>query len=321
MKITILKRSFRLKNPFSISRGTRTEANVIVVCIEDAEVQGYGECVPYARYNESLESVSEAILDLQFPINRSDLQEALPAGAARNAVDCALWDIEAKQKKQPVWQLAGLSMPKPVMTAFTISLDHPDGMYKQALENHQRPLLKIKLDNEKIEERVIVVRKAAPNARLIVDANEAWNLENLESATELFKKLNIEMIEQPFAASHDDQLDLSNNDIVICADESCHDTHSLKNLNRHYGMINIKLDKTGGLTDALALRKEAQSMGFDIMAGCMIGSSLSMAPAMLIAQHAKIVDLDAPMLLAEDVEHPMQYTDGYAQPPSRKLWG
>ena len=322
MKIKVTARSYPLRHTFAISRGQRTVANVIEVCIEDSGACGYGECVPYQRYGESMESVAEAISSLEVPITRASLQKSLPPGAARNAVDCALWDLEAKQQGQPVWKLSGLDEPEAVITAYTISLDEPSRMHDDARQNRHRPLLKVKLGNERNRERICAVREGSPDARVIVDANESWTMQELESCLDAFRESGVEMIEQPLPAGMDDDLGkLEDNGIALCADESCHDRNSLEKLTSGYSIINVKLDKTGGLTEALALLQEARSRQLDIMVGCMIGSSLAMAPAVLLAQHARYVDLDGPLHMSSDINNGLTYSNSTVFPANSRLWG
>lgn len=312
---------FRLAKAFTISRGSRTEAVVVRVEITDNGMTGRGECVPYARYGETVESVTEQIRSLSMPISREQLQTALPAGAARNAVDCALWDLEAKLSGKRAWQLAGLAAPQPETTAFTLSLDTPDNMREEAAANAHRPLLKIKLGGEGDIARIEAVRAGAPEARIIVDANEGWTPEIYNEMAPVLLRLGVEMVEQPLPAASDDALLGLERILPVCADESCHDRASLPKLAGKYDIINIKLDKTGGLTEALELKKAAIEAGYGVMVGCMVGSSLAMAPAVLVAQHAAVVDLDGPLLLAEDRSTPIDYDAGKICSPAPELWG
>ena len=321
MQIFVSERSFPLKQSFTISRGSRSEARVLSVCIESGGFRGYGESVPYERYGETVEGALAEVRELGVPIDRHELQEALPAGAARNAVDCALWDLEAKSSGQRVWELAGLAEPRPLTTAFTISLDSPGKMRLEAERNSERPLLKVKLGGRGDIRRIEAVRAGAPRARIIVDANEGWGTEEFAEMSSRMMELGVEQIEQPFPANEDAVLDRIVSQIAICADESCHDRSSLSNLGGRYSAINIKLDKTGGLTEALALRDKAVAIGFKIMVGSMVASSLSMAPAVLVAQGADIVDLDGPLLLAEDRQPAMEYDGSRLEPASPDLWG
>jgi L-alanine-DL-glutamate epimerase-like enolase superfamily enzyme len=319
--ITVTPESFRLAEVFTISRGSRTEAKVLTVRVERDGVTGWGECVPYARYGESLESVAAQIAGLPDGIGRAELQEALPPGAARNAVDCALWDWEAKRAGHRVWDLAGLPAPGPVITAFTLSLDTPERMEAAAARHAHRPLLKIKLGTPDDMPRLEAVRRGAPKARIIVDANEGWTAEVYADLAPHLVRLGVALVEQPLPAKDDAALIGLARPVPVCADESCHDRASLKHLAGRYDMVNIKLDKTGGLTEALALRDAARAAGYQLMVGCMVGTSLAMAPAVLVAQGAEIADLDGPLLLAEDRPHPLAYDERGAHPPDAALWG
>jgi len=312
---------FPLAQVFRISRGARTQAEVVSVEINRNHFTGHGECVPYARYNETLESVIQQIESLPADIDRKTLQTMLPAGAARNAVDCALWDLESKTLNQPIWQLAGMQMPKQALTAFTLSLDEPENMLKQAKYNSNRPLLKIKLGTPNDMPRLEAVRLGAPNSEIIVDANEGWNAEIYTKLAPDLVRLGVKLVEQPLPANQDDALIGLPRPLPICADESCHDRSSLPQLVGKYDYVNIKLDKTGGLTEALLLKNKALEDGFKIMVGCMVGSSLAMAPATLIAQNATFVDLDGPLLLSQDRHHGLLYEDSWVYPPARELWG
>lgn len=317
MSLTVRTESFRLAQAFTISRGSRTEARVLTVTAGD----GRGECVPYARYGETLESVAAQVAGLPEGLGRAALQDALPPGAARNAVDCALWDAEAKAAGRRAWELAGLSAPGPVVTAYTLSLDSPEAMEAAARRHADRPLLKIKLGGEGDMARMEAVRRGAPRARVIVDANEGWTAEVYSDLAPHLVRLGVEMVEQPLPAGEDAILAEIARPLPVCADESCHDRASLPALAGKYDMINIKLDKTGGLTEALALRAAARAAGFRVMVGCMVGSSLAMAPAVLVAQGAEVVDLDGPLLLAQDREVPLRYDDSGVHPPEPALWG
>ncbi len=321
MKISVFRDVFKLAQVFTISRGSRTEAVVVRVEIEQDGFIGRGECVPYARYSETVESVTAQIESLVLPITRETLQELLPAGAARNAVDCALWDLESKKTGLPVWRLAGLDEPGPEVTAYTLSLDTPEKMKEQAAANAERPLLKIKLGGEGDIARIEAVREGAPDARIIVDANEGWTPEAYSKLAPVLVRLGVEMVEQPFPAGDDDALLQIERVLPVCADESCHDRSSLAALEGKYDMVNIKLDKTGGLTEAHALKKAAIAAGYQVMVGCMVGSSLAMAPAVLVAQSAAVTDLDGPLLLAEDRKHQLQYDEKGVYPSTKALWG
>jgi len=321
MTVTVTPENFRLAEVFTISRGSRTEAKVLTVRVTRDGVTGWGECVPYARYGESLESVTDEILGLPEDITREALQSALPPGAARNAVDCALWDWEAKRTGKRVWELAGLPAPAAEITAFTLSLDTPENMRAAAARHAQRPLLKIKLGTPDDMPRLEAVRAGAPDARIIVDANEGWTAEVYADLAPHLVRLGVALVEQPLPAGEDATLAGIDRPLPVCADESCHDRASLPDLRGKYDMVNIKLDKTGGLTEALALRDAARDVGYGIMVGCMIGSSLAMAPAVLVAQGAAVTDLDGPLLLAEDRDHPLRFDAAGVHPPERALWG
>jgi L-alanine-DL-glutamate epimerase-like enolase superfamily enzyme len=319
--ITVTPESFRLAEVFTISRGSRTEARVLTVRVARDGVTGWGECVPYARYGESPESVADQIAGLPAGITRAELQHALPPGAARNAVDCALWDWEAKRQGRRVWELAGLPAPGPVVTAFTLSLDTPERMEAAAARHAHRPLLKIKLGTPDDMPRLEAVRRGAPRARIIVDANEGWTAAVYADLAPHLLRLGVALVEQPLPAADDAALLGLARPVPVCADESCHDRTSLEHLAGKYDMVNVKLDKTGGLTEALALRDAARARGFQLMVGCMVGTSLAMAPAVLVAQGAEIADLDGPLLLAEDRPHPLAYDADGVHPPEPALWG
>jgi L-Ala-D/L-Glu epimerase len=319
--ITVTPDTFRLAQVFTISRGSRTEARVLTVRITRGGVTGWGECVPYARYGETLDSVTAQIESLPTGITRDALQTALPAGAARNAVDCALWDLWAKQTGQRVWQLAHLPEPGPMVTAYTLSLDTPENMRAAAAQNAHRPILKIKLGTPDDMPRLQAVRQGAPRTTIIIDANEGWTADVYGDLAPHLVQMGVALVEQPLPAGADDMLAEIARPLPVCADESCHDRHSLPGLKGKYDVVNIKLDKTGGLTEALALKTEAQALGYGLMVGCMVGSSLAMAPATLLAQGAAYTDLDGPLLLAEDRENPLRFDQAGVHPPARELWG
>ena len=321
MKVTVTPDVFKLAQVFTISRGSRTEAKVLTVRIEDGGHVGWGECVPYARYGETLESVTAEIEGLPAVFTRTELQSLLPAGAARNAVDCALWDLEAKTAGKPVWQLAGLPEPKPEITAYTLSLASPEEMQAQAAKNAYRPLLKIKLGTPEDMPRLEAVRVGAPEARIIIDANEGWSAEVYAALAPHLIRLGVELVEQPLPAGEDEALIGMDRPVPVCADESAHDCASLPKLKGKYDVVNIKLDKTGGLTEALKLRDAALAEGYQVMVGCMVGSSLAMAPATLVAQGALVTDLDGPLLLAEDRSEPLTFDAEGVHPPRSALWG
>ncbi len=321
MQIEVTRDVFRLAQVFTISRGSRTEAQVLTVRITDGDHHGWGECVPYARYGETLGSVEAEIAGLPEDFTRSSLMELLPAGAARNAVDCALWDLEAKRAGKRAWELAGLPAPHPEITAYTLSLDTPEAMQTQAAQNAHRPLLKIKLGTPDDMPRLEAVRAGAPEARIIVDANEGWSAEVYSDLAPHLVRLGVALVEQPLPAGDDAALIGMDRPVPVCADESCHDRASLPALRGKYDVVNIKLDKTGGLTEALELRAAALAQGYRVMIGCMVGSSLAMAPATLLAQGAMMTDLDGPLLLAEDRDRPLIFDDAGVHPPEAALWG
>jgi L-alanine-DL-glutamate epimerase-like enolase superfamily enzyme len=311
---------------FAISRGAKTEAVVVVVEISQGGHSGRGECVPYARYGETPEATLEAILGAQEILrkaldHRNALQTAFPAGAARNALDCALIDLEAKASGRRAWDLLGRPAPIPRATAYTISLGSPEAMAAATTRAAHRPLLKIKLGGDGDGARIAAVRRAAPDAELIVDANEAWTPENLEANLAFCAKAGVTLVEQPLPAGQDAALGRIQRPIAVCADESVHDRGSLEGLRERYDAINIKLDKTGGLTEAIAMADAGRALGFDLMVGCMVATSLSMAPATLIAQHARFVDLDGPLLLAKDRDGGLRYDGSTVFPPDAMLWG
>jgi L-alanine-DL-glutamate epimerase-like enolase superfamily enzyme len=310
---------------FTISRDSKTVAEVIVAEIEQADARGRGECVPYGRYGESIDSVMAQLESqrgaIEGGLDRAGLQQALPPGAARNALDCALWDLEAKLSHRPVWQLAGLRAPEPLTTAYTLSLDTAEKMGAAAKAQAGRPLLKLKLAGPQDLERVRAVRENAPGARLIVDANEGWTAADYTALAPGLAALGVALIEQPLPASADQPLAGLARPVPVCADESCHDRASLAHTAGRYDAVNIKLDKTGGLTEALALSTAARAAGYRIMVGCMLGTSLAMAPALLVAQGAEVVDLDGPLLLAKDRAPGLVYEGSRVAPSSPALWG
>jgi L-alanine-DL-glutamate epimerase-like enolase superfamily enzyme len=319
--ITVTDETFRLAQAFTISRGTKTEARVLTVRITRDGVTGWGECVPYARYGETLESVSAQIEGLPADLSRQALRSALPPGAARNAVDCALWDLEAKRTGKRTWDLVGLPVPGPVLTAYTLSLAAPEAMRFAAQTHAHRPILKIKLGTPDDMPRLEAVRSGAPRSRIIIDANEGWTPEVYTDLAPHLLRLGVELVEQPLPAGKDDMLAEITRPVPVCADESCFDRASLAGLRGKYDVVNLKLDKTGGLTEGLMTRDLAHQMGFKVMVGCMVGSSLAMAPAVLLAQGADWTDLDAPLLLSEDRPHPILYDAEGVHPPAASLWG
>ncbi len=329
-ELSVRQESWPLAGSFTISRGTRTTAEPVVVELsatgdDGRVVLGRGECVPYARYGETVPGVIAAIEGLRARIeaglDRIGLQDLLPPGAARNALDCAYWDLEAKRVGQPVWQLCGLPPLEAVTTAYTLSLDAPEAMGRAAAENAARPLLKLKLAGPDDLARVEAVRANAPETRLIVDANEGWSLDDYEALAPKLAALGVVLIEQPLPAGQDAPLAGTQRPVPVCADESCHATDSLAEIAGRYDVVNIKLDKTGGLTEALKLKQAAQAQGFQVMVGCMLATSLAMAPAILVAQGASFVDLDGPLLLAGDRPGGLTYEGSTLHPPEPALWG
>jgi L-alanine-DL-glutamate epimerase-like enolase superfamily enzyme len=310
---------------FAISRGAKTAAQVVVAELSDGRRKGRGECVPYARYGETVAGVMSALQAmtgrLALGLDRAQLQQAMPAGAARNALDCALWDLEAKRAGRPVYALAALPAPHPLVTAYTISLGTPAAMAEAARAASARRLLKIKLGGADDPERIAAVRHAAPQSELIVDANEGWTPGNLAENLAACAAAGVTLVEQPLPAGNDAALAEIARPIPVCADESVHDRLSLAALVGRYDAVNIKLDKTGGLTEALAMAAEAERLGFALMVGCMVSTSLAMAPAVLLAQRARVVDLDGALLLAKDRPDGLRYEDSFVHPPTPALWG
>ena len=314
-----------LARAFTISRGSKTEAEVVVAELSDGAFTGRGECTPYPRYGETVRGVAAAIAgfadDIVRGLDRAALQSALPAGAARNALDCAFIDLEAKRANRPAHELLGTAPPRPRLTAYTISFGPIDQMAGAAAAAAARPLLKIKLGGPGDPERIAAIRKAAPAAELIVDANEGWRPDNLAANLAACTAAGVTLIEQPLPAADDAALATIARTVPICADESVHDRGTLRALVGKYDAVNIKLDKAGGLTEALALAAEAQRLGFELMVGCMIATSLAIAPALLVAAYARVVDLDAPLLLARDRPNGLRYDGSIVHPASKALWG
>lgn len=343
IQLSVIDERWPIAGTFTISRGAKTEAHVVVVTLTDGARRGRGECVPYARYGETVDRAIESIRSLAIgrgehaplqgesarlpplllpdDFDRAALAAALPAGAARNALDCALWDLEAKRSGRPVHELAGLPPPRPLVTAYTISLSTPKSMAAAAEVARARPLLKVKLGAPGDAERIAAVRQAAPNAALIVDANEGWRANDLESNIAACAAAGVRLIEQPLPVDDDNKLAAIDHPVPICADESVHDRASLEGLRGRYDAVNIKLDKTGGLTEALAVAREARAQGFDIMVGSMVSTSLAIAPALLLAQDAPYVDLDGPLLLASDRTFGLTYEGSQVRPAAPALWG
>lgn len=324
-RLSVLEERWPLAAAFVIARGAKTEAHVLVVEIADGEAVGRGEAVPYARYGESMEGALARVEALRAQIegglSRQDLQVRMEPGAARNAVDCALWDLEAKQSGLPAWRAAGRERLDPVKTCFTISLDAPQAMADAAAAAKRRPFLKLKIGGGDDLDRVAAVRAAAPKTRLIVDANESLSFDDLRRVTPELARLDVKLIEQPLRTGEDGALEGWTSPVLLCADESLHTRAELADCARRYGAVNVKLDKAGGLTEALAVAADARRLGLDLMAGCMVATSLSMAPAVILAQGAAVVDLDGALLLARDREPGLRYDGSLIYPPAPELWG
>jgi len=317
--------SWQLARAFIISRGAKTQADVIQVAITEDDQTGMGECVPYARYGETLASVAAQIdsiaAQLAEGLSREDLQPLLPAGAARNAIDCALWDLEAKLSGQSVSQRSKLAAATELVSAQTLSIDTPEEMAKEAMQHKNCPLIKVKLDANQVVDRMRAVNQVAPDSKFIIDANEAWSLELLNSISDDLESLGVTLIEQPLAADKDEDLVNYHGNIALCADESCHTHTDIPKLANRYQAINIKLDKTGGLTEAIHTDNLARKHNMQVMVGCMVGTSLAMAPATLLAANAEYVDLDGPALLAEDVANGFRFNNGTMSALDPRLWG
>lgn len=325
-QLTVTIDRFPIAGKFTIARGSRTEAVVVTATIHHNGATGHGECVPYARYGETVEGVAAAIEALRPQIEagltREALQAAMPPGAARNAIDCALWDLDAKRSGIRAHVTAGVNRWPPATTAYTISLDTPEAMADAAARAADRPILKVKFGGQGGDlERIAAVRRAAPDATLIADANEGWTEDNIAEHFAACAEAGFALVEQPLPAKADGYLEKIARPVAICADESVHDRASLDRLVGLYDAVNIKLDKTGGLTEALALADAAQERGFSLMIGCMVGTSLAMAPAMVLAPRARFVDLDGPLLLARDREPGLTYEGSIVYPPEPALWG
>lgn len=318
------EQSWPLDKPFRIARGTRTEARVVVVTVSDGQCTGRGEATPIARYGQSAASVLAQIESMKSEkrLDRQQIQKLLPAGAARNALNCALWDLEAKISGKRAWALANMPIVPEVETSFTISLDAPDAMAEAARANANAPILKLKLSGDNLDlSRVEAVREAAPATRLLIDANESWSPSHYREIVPALKGLGVELIEQPFPSDADEVLETLDHPVLVCADESCHTSEDLPRLKNRYEVINVKLDKTGGLTEALCLCERARESGFKLLIGCMVCTSLGIAPARLLPSATDYVDLDGPLLLAGDRHHGLSYHGGKIGIPSRELWG
>jgi L-alanine-DL-glutamate epimerase-like enolase superfamily enzyme len=325
-RLTVTQESWPIAGTFTIARGSKTHAEIVLVTLEQDGVVGRGECVPYRRYGETIDGVIGEIENqraaLERGIDRHTLMTLMPQGAARNAIDAALIDLACKQHGIRAWDLIGIEPPKPAATCFTISLNTPELMAEAATRAASRPLLKIKLGAGSGDvDRIAAIRQAAPHARLVVDANEGWDFDLLQQLAPEMARLQVELIEQPLPAGQDEALAGYKSPVPLCADESAQGSLSLDDLVRRYQAINIKLDKTGGLTHALDLTRAAKSRGLDIMLGCMVGTSLGMAPASLLMDFAAFVDLDGPLLLARDREPGLNYDHDLVDLPEAALWG
>ncbi len=323
--ISVEAERFPIAGTFTISRGSKTEAEVITCTISDGDNRGWGECVPYKRYGETMDGVRDAIeamrRQIEDGISRTALLDVMPAGAARNAIDCALWDLEAKMSGMAVADAIHAVSLSALETAYTLSLGEPEAMAAQAHANAWRPLLKVKIGGDNDMARIRAVTEAAPDSRIILDANEGWTDANIVENLAFAAEYGITLIEQPLPAGHDAILRHIAHPVPICADESVHEAKDLEALVGLYDAVNIKLDKSGGLTAALTLRDRARELGFEVMVGCMVGTSLAMAPAVLLAQGAEFVDLDGPLLLARDRQPGLVYEGSLVSPPDRMLWG
>ncbi len=325
MRLTIAEERWPIAGSFTISRGSKTEAHVVTVTLEDGSHLGRGECVPYPRYEETVPQVMAALAAardrIEAGITREEAATLQLPHAARNALDCALWDLAAKRAGQPVWQLAGLPEPKPAITAYTLSLDTPEAMGEAAARAAERPLLKLKLGRDGDAERLRLIRRNAPRSRLIIDANEGWTPDTLDRMLAACADVGVELVEQPLPAGNDEALRSISRAVTVCADESAHGLDTLDRLVGKYDAINIKLDKTGGLTPAIALARAARARDLGIMVGCMLATSLAMAPAFLLAPLAAVIDLDGPLLLKEDRSPAIRFDGSLMQPPPPALWG
>jgi len=324
LEMTVHEQSWPLDIPFRTARGPSTEARVVVVAVSDGQHVGRGEGVPIRRYGQDIASTVAELKKLSSPgaITRPEIQTLLPPNAARNALDCALWDLEAKIAGKRAWELADVKVTDAVETAFTISLDAPEKMAAVARANARAPVLKLKLGGDNLDlARVQAVRGEAPAARLFVDANESWSPPHYQQNISALARLGVELIEQPFPADADAILETLEHPVPVCADESCHTTADLPRLVRRYQAINVKLDKSGGLTEALVLTERARKAGFKLLFGCMVCTSLGIAPARILARKEDYVDLDGPLLLAGDRHYPLSYHNGMIDLPSPDLWG
>lgn len=325
LMLKVFHQSLPLAQIFRISRGAKSTAEVLVVVISDGEYFGWGEAVPYIRYKESIDSVGQQLWklagqDLSLEHHQS-LLKSLPAGSARNAVDCAMWDLKCKRNQQNINSLIGVPVVKYCTTAQTLSIDSADNMHKAALTLNNAPLIKVKLDDQQILPRMHAIHAACPKSRFIIDPNEGWHIGILDKVVEPLKALNVVLLEQPLPANNDEDLRFFSSPIPLCADESCHTVEGIELLREKYQTINIKLDKTGGLSEAITLAHKARSLDFSIMLGCMVGSSLAMAPAYALASLADFIDLDGPLLVAKDRKAKFEFDNGRMRAPQANLWG
>ena len=324
-KLTVAHESWPIAGTFTISRGSKTSAEVVTVTLEEDGAIGRGECVPYARYNETVATAMQALEDartaIEAGLERDQVALHVSLRSARNALDCALWDLEAKKTGRPVWQLAGLDKPQPAVTAYTLSLDTPDAMATAAAAASDRPLLKLKLGADGDADRLRAIRTAVPDARLIIDANEGWLPDDLPDLFAVCEETGVSLIEQPLPADNDEALREIRHPVTVCADEAAHDSASLDSLIGKYDAVNIKLDKTGGLTEMIAFADAAQAAGLELMIGCMLATSLAMAPALLLATRARVIDLDGPLLLARDRDPGIRFDGSIMHPAPAALWG
>lgn len=328
LTLSVAHESWPIAGSFTIARGSKTSAEVVVVRVMRGPdgAAGRAECVPYARYGETVEQVMADLDAMRGHVaepgfDRAVLQGLMKAGAARNALDCALWDLHAKETGVPAWQEAGIPAPAPLVTAETIGIGTAPEMAEKAARLSTRPLLKVKVGADQVVERVRAVREAAPEARMIVDANEGWTPQIMQDVMPALAALKVDLIEQPLPAGQDDWLRGYDSPVPLCADESLHTAADVATLAGRYQVVNIKLDKTGGLTEALHLRAAAREAGLGIMVGCMVGTSLAMAPAVIVAHDAEFVDLDGPLLLAQDRPGGIVFHNGTLHPPAPDLWG
>lgn len=325
MRLEVHRFDWPFRSTFRIAYRVQTHAETVLVALHDGGLVGRGEALGVSYHDETVDGIM-AQLDAIRPvladgITRQDVQVLLPPGGARNALDCALWDLEAKRERRRAWELAGIGAVRPLTTAFTLGVDSPAAMARAAAEARQYPLLKLKLAGGEDIDRVAAVRAARPDAEIIVDANQAWDIAGLHAFTPRLAELGVTLIEQPLPAGADDALADYDSPVPLCADESCQTAASLPGLVGKYRYVNIKLDKCGGLTEGLALARAARAAGFELMVGCMAGSSLSMAPAFVVGQLCSVVDLDGPLLAAADVPNAIRYDGGLMHPPEADLWG